>query len=166
MQNCCKRQRHVIYRGVVRGWYEGRRVRMTSKGMDFTGKPPKNVNIPPVSFHKEKMLENSHFCGFQAVNLNITFWSKVIFERISSRTRKTSTKNARKNQHEIFVLRGFLCSRDCIKIQKKIKLFKSYTFPFPFSKMHNIQNNTKYTYILHKYKCCFVFLEWAKKHRI
>ena len=29
---------------------------MTSKGMDFTGKPPKNVNIPPVSFYKEKML--------------------------------------------------------------------------------------------------------------
>ena len=36
-------------------------------------KPPKNVNIPPVSFYKKKMLENSHFCGFQAVNLNITF---------------------------------------------------------------------------------------------
>lgn len=134
MQNCCKRQRHVIYRGVVRGWYEGRRVRMTSKGMDFTGKPPKNVNIPPVSFYKEKMLENSHFCGFQAVNLNITFWSKVIFERISSRIRKTSTKNARKNQHKIFVLRGFFVFERLHKNTEKDKIIQILYIPFSFLK--------------------------------
>ena len=88
---------------------------MTSKGMDFTGKPPKNVNTPPGQLLQGKNAGKQPLLRipggqFEYYFLKLSNICSGSAEEPGKQHEKAHGK-ARKNQHRIFILRGF-CVRE------------------------------------------------------